>query len=74
MDGWNEEQLGGVLSVLDDLYEISYELKNCVRGCYTGAHTYEELQSYIKRKAQQLVDEAEWMDTTEEEYEEEEEE
>ena len=72
MDGWNEEQLGGVLSILDDLYEVSYELKNCVRGCYTGARTYEDLQSYIKRKAQQLLYEAEWMDT--EEYEEEEDE
>lgn len=71
MDGWNEEQLEGVLSILDDLYDLSYELRNCVRGCSSGANTYEELQSYIKRKAHQLLDEAEWMDTTEEEYDEE---
>lgn len=71
MDGWNEEKLEGILGVLDDLYDLTYELKNCVRGCYTGAHTYEELQSYIERKAQQLKEEAEYMDTTEDEEEEE---
>lgn len=71
MDGWNEEQLEGVLSILDDLDSLSYELKNCVRGCYTGAHTYEELQDYILRLADRLHCEAECMDTTEDEEEEE---
>lgn len=69
MDGWNEEKVEGILGVLDDIYSLQYELKNCIRGCYTGAHTYEELQSYISRLADRLHNEAECMDTEEDEEE-----
>ena len=67
MDGWNEDKLEGVIGVLDDIYNLSYELKNCIRGCYTGAHTYKELQDYINSLADGLHNEAEWMDTEEDE-------
>lgn len=70
MDGWNENRLEGVLRVLDDIYALQYELKNCVRGCYTGADTYKELQEYINNLADSLHNEAEWMDTEEDEEEE----
>lgn len=70
MDGWNESKLEGVLRVLDDIYDLQYELKNCVRGCYTRAHTYKELQEYINNLADSLHNEAEWMDTEENEDEE----
>lgn len=69
MDGWNEDKLEGVIGVLDDIYNLSYELKNCVRGCYTGAHTYKELQDHINSLADRLHNEAEWMDTEEDEEE-----
>lgn len=71
MDGWNTEKLEDILNVLDSLYNASYEIRNCIRGCQTGANTYEELQSYLKRKAQQLMYTADWMDTNEDEEEEE---
>lgn len=70
MDGWNEDKLSGVVGVLDDIYNLRYEIKNCIRGCYTGAHTYEELQEHINQLADRLHNEAEWMDTTEDEDEE----
>lgn len=69
MDGWNEDKLEGVIGVLDDIYNLSYELKNCVRGCYTGAHTYKELQDHINSLTDRLHNEAEWMDTEEDEEE-----
>lgn len=69
MDGWNEDKLEGVIGVLDDIYTLSYELKYCIRGCYTGAHTYTELQDYINSLADRLHNEAEWMDTEEDEEE-----
>lgn len=71
MNGWNEEKVSGVLEVLSDIYNLEYELKNCVRGCYTGAYTYEELQSYINQLADRLHNEAECMDTEEDEEEDE---
>lgn len=69
MDGWNEEKVEGIIGVLDDLYNLNYEIKNCVRGCYTGADTYEELQEYISHLADRLKLEAESMDICEDEEE-----
>lgn len=67
MDGWNEDKLEGVIGVLDDIYNLSYELRNSVRGRCTGVYTYKELQDYIIELADRLHTEAEWMDTEEEE-------
>lgn len=69
MDGWNEDKLEGVIRVLDDIYNLDYELRNCIRGCNSGAHTYKELQDYINSLADRLHNEAEWMDTEEDEEE-----
>ena len=54
MDGWNEDKVYEVLTVTDDIYSLAYELKNCIRGCYTGAHSYWELSNYICRLAERL--------------------
>lgn len=67
MDGWNEDKLEGVIGVLDDIYNLSYELRNSVRGRCTGVYTYKELQGYIIELADRLHTEAEWMDTEEDE-------
>lgn len=69
MDGWNEDRLEGLLSVLGDAYDMMYEIKNCVRGCNTGAHTYEELQQKVNELADRIHNEAEWMNTEEDEEE-----
>ena len=67
MDGWNEDKLGGIIGVLDDIYNLNYELRNSVRGRCTGVYTYKELQGYIIELADRLHTEAEWMDTEENE-------
>lgn len=61
MDGWNIDRLESVVSVLSEANSALYELENCVRGCNTGAETYEELQDYLKRLGRRLMLEAEGM-------------
>lgn len=34
--GWNNGNVYNVLEVTDKVYDLAYELKNCVRGAYTG--------------------------------------
>ena len=73
MDGWNEDRLESVISVLSEASDALYELQNCIRGCNTGAETYEELQSYLENLGRRLMEEAEYMPTEEDEEEDEEE-
>lgn len=73
MDGWNEDRLESIVSVLSEAGDTLYEIKNCVRGCYTGAETYEELQTYLEDLGRRLMEEAEYMPTEEDEEEDEEE-
>jgi len=49
-DGWDLDQYG----VIDDIERLAYELRNCVRGAYTNAYTYQELGEYIKNLAGDL--------------------
>lgn len=51
-DGWDEEFEEE--PVLGDLESFIYEIKNAVKGAYTGAHTYQELADYIERLAEDL--------------------
>jgi hypothetical protein len=53
-DGWDENELYDLIEVLDDIYNLSYEVKNCVRGAYTNANTYEELADHIEDLAARL--------------------
>lgn len=71
MDGWNEDKVYDVINTCDDIYNLTYELKNCIKGCYTGCHNYEELQEYVRKLGQELIDAADYMDTTEDEDDEE---
>lgn len=54
MNGWNEDKVYDALNVMDDIYNVAYELKHCVRGCHTGAYTYQELSNVICRLAERL--------------------
>lgn len=47
-DGWPEDTVETFKDVLSDAANLSYELKNCVRGAYTGCDTKEELAAYIQ--------------------------
>lgn len=60
-DGWPEE-IGDALSgAFDTIYNIQYELENCVRGAYTDCNTVEELVEYIIDSAEFLIDRAEYL-------------
>lgn len=72
MNGWDNNQLPTLIAALEDAQELLYEINNCVRGCRSGAHTYEELRVYARRVASRIVTGAEDCDYAhEEEYDEE---
>lgn len=72
-DGWNlEEKMSELNCTLEDIESLIYELKNCVRGCYTGCTTYKELGEYIQELGQKLADEGDFVSEMEEDPEEEE--
>lgn len=62
-DGWNTDKLENLTSVLNDIYSLQYEIESCVRGAYTGAHTYEELGQYIQELGNQLIEEGTFIES-----------
>lgn len=72
--GWDEDKLSDVIGLLDgDIRSALYEMQNCIRGCYTGCNTYEELGEYLKQLGERLVMEADAVSCLEEDEEEDEE-
>lgn len=57
-DGWNEDCCYDLVSVLDDCYELAYEVKNCRRGSYCrgAGDTYESLGNYAARLGRRLIE------------------
>ena len=53
-DGWDEEFKDE--PVLGNLETFIYEIRNTIKGAYTGAETYQELADYIERLAEDLED------------------
>jgi hypothetical protein len=55
-NGWSSvmEEVSSLERVLNDISELQYELKNCVRGAYSDCSTTKELSIYVKRLAQKL--------------------
>lgn len=51
-DGWNLDNED--YNVIEDIERLAYELRNCVRGAYSGVYTYPELGEYIKKLAEEL--------------------
>ena len=54
-DGWDESKLYDLSEILDEIYNLQYEVKNTVRGAYTNAHTYEELGYYVHNLGSNLM-------------------
>ncbi len=65
MDGWNKDKLYEIINIFDEVYDINYEIKNCVRGSFTYVDTYKDLQAKLLNLAERLTDEVEQLDTTE---------
>lgn len=57
-DGWGEEMVENLSPLLDDIEGFIYELKNCVRGSFTGCKTKEELRNYIIKNLSARLTEA----------------
>lgn len=55
MDGWSEEVRDCLEDVFLDLEQLMYEVRNCVRGCYTNVNTNEELADYVAGLADKLA-------------------
>lgn len=55
-DGWDESKLYDLSEILDEIYNLQYEVQNTVRGAYTNAHTYEELGYYVHNLGSILMD------------------
>lgn len=59
-DGWGDELTEKLTYLLEDLDNFTYEIRNCVRGAYTGCKTKEQLADYmINTLAENLKIEAE---------------
>lgn len=56
-DGWGDE----VREIMDELLSLTdslaYEIRNCVRGAYTGCKTREDLIDYLRNKLSVVIDE-----------------
>lgn len=61
MDGWSEEVRDCLEDVFSDLEKLMYEVRNCVRGCYTNANTNEELAEHIQSLADELSSVADYL-------------
>lgn len=61
MDGWSEEVRDCLGDVFSDLEQLMYEVRNCVRGCYTRANTNEELADHIRELAEDLSSSADYL-------------
>lgn len=59
MDGWNLGDQMSLDSVFEQLEGLMYEVRNCVRGSYTGCKTYPELADYMRRLSDKLSQAAE---------------
>jgi len=71
MDGWNKDELYRLTTALEEAQALSYEINNCVRGCYSGARTYEELKAYVEKLANKFQEAADdidgaWLDSHDE--------
>ena len=48
-DGWNRLFLDdtGLWEVFEEIRQAEYEIRNCVKGCYAGCNTYQQLGDYL---------------------------
>lgn len=56
-DGWDIETIedvSGLMTTLESVSSLNYELNNTIRGAYSDAKTYKDLGLYIKKLANEL--------------------
>lgn len=53
-DGWDLEDLDQLEEAFGEIESFIYEVRNCVRGAYTGCHTYEDLAEKLRNISDSL--------------------
>lgn len=54
--GYDEDKVYDAVQVMDDIYDINYSVKNCVKD-----RTYKQLGEELEQLAQRLMDAAEQL-------------
>lgn len=54
-DGWDLGDLNQLEEAFDEIENFMYEVRNCVRGAYTGCYTYEELAEKLRNISDSLA-------------------
>ena len=57
--GWSDEVRDIVMDACHPIEQMIYEVRNCVRGVYTGQETNIDLANYLRTLAEELESAAE---------------
>lgn len=52
--GWNEDVEKALDEVYSNIYDLFYEVKNCIKGVYTSQYNHADLANYIRGLADDL--------------------
>ena len=63
-DGWDLDDLDQLEEAFGEIENFMYEVRNCVRGAYTGCHTYEELADKLRNISDSLSMAADEIENT----------
>lgn len=55
-DGWNESVTGSCEDFFTDVERVAYEVRNCVRGCYTNVTTNQELAEVFRKLSEEALE------------------
>lgn len=53
-DGWDLEDLYQLEEAFGEIESFMYEVRNCVRGAYTGCYTYKDLAEKLRNISEDL--------------------
>ena len=53
-DGWDLDDLSSLEEAFSEIESFMYEVRNCVRGAYTGCYTYEKLAEKLRNISDSL--------------------
>ena len=63
-DGWDLEGLDQLEEAFGEIESFMYEVRNCVRGAYTGCYTYEDLAEKLRNISDSLSMAADEIENT----------
>ena len=63
-DGWDLGDLDQLEEAFGEIENFMYEVRNCVRGIYTGCYTYKELAEKLRNISDSLAVAADEIENT----------